>query len=72
MVMTWPLTHPPSSDARKATTRATSSASAVLPSGQFSAMRVSILSAGKSGPAPEMKLATFYLISKLDHDLPGI
>jgi len=54
MVMTWPLTQLPSSDARKATTRATSSGTAQRLSGQCSAMSFSILSAGHSGVPPGM------------------
>lgn len=54
IVMTWPLTQPPSSLAKKATTRATSSASAQRPNGQCEDMSDSILSAGNSGVAPGM------------------
>ena len=49
-----PLTQPPSSEARKATTRATSSGVAQRFSGQCSAMSFSILSAGQSGVPPGM------------------
>ena len=49
-----PLTHEPSSEARKATTRATSCGSAQRPSGQCEAIRLSILSAGHSGVPPGM------------------
>ena len=52
MVMTWPLTQPPSSEERKATTRATSSGVAQRLSGQWSAMRPSIFSADQSGVPP--------------------
>lgn len=54
MVSTWPLTQPPSSLARKATTLATSSGTAHLPSGQWFAINVSIFSAGQSGDPPGM------------------
>jgi hypothetical protein len=54
IVSTCPLTQPPSSDARKATTLATSSGTAHLPSGQWFAIKVSIFSAGQSGEPPGM------------------
>lgn len=47
-----PLTQPPSAEARKATTRATSSGTAQRLSGQCSAIRPSIFSAGQSGVPP--------------------
>jgi hypothetical protein len=49
-----PLTQPPSSEARKATTRATSSGVAQRFKGQCSAIMFSILSAAQSGVAPGM------------------
>src|SRR5436305_14396671 len=49
MVMTCPLTHPPSSEHKKATTLASSPGSAHRPSGQFSAIIFSICAAGMSG-----------------------
>jgi hypothetical protein len=54
IVKTCPLTHPPSSDARNATTLATSSGTAHLPNGQWFAINVSIFSAGQSGEPPGM------------------
>lgn len=54
MVMTWPLTQPPSSDARKPTTRATSSGTAQRPRGQWSAIIFSTVAAGMSGVPPGM------------------
>ena len=54
MVMTCPLTQPPSSLARKATTLATSSGLAHRPSGQLSAIICSIFAAGMSGVPPGM------------------
>jgi hypothetical protein len=49
-----PLTQHPSSEARNATTRATSSGVAQRLRGQCSAMRFSIFSAGHSGVPPGM------------------
>lgn len=68
--MTWPLTQPPSSEERKATTRATSSGVAQRLRGQCSAIMFSMVAAGMSGvpPGNSGQYGTNFFDLVIDHD----